>query len=194
MKRLSLSKHYEYLSVWERIRLRLRAIDRKDEAEEELLVAAAPVEKWALHHHSMTELMLHIMALLYVTEQLEHTGWYFWVALNIDDEGDLEDVNDMLGLMNTHSYCFRVKALGWRKFCESIEVDPDALVRANQSGTLLENCEKQMCEIAPTADELSSLLRKHGMEVGPLKTADSECESWRGMLDRMNGLPTGFRR
>jgi hypothetical protein len=51
----SLTRNYQYLSIWERVQLRLKARQRKDEVEEERLHDSAPERSLPLKHRLLAD-------------------------------------------------------------------------------------------------------------------------------------------
>jgi hypothetical protein len=49
---------------------------------------------------------------------------------------------------------------------------------------ILKVCEDKMREFAPTAEDLAEWFRDHDEDPGPLITDESECRSWRDLLER----------
>ena len=187
----TLTRHYEHLSVWERVRLRLAAQAREDEVEEHRLNDTAPILQVPTRSHFRTELVLHTFALMYVAEQLESASWHFFAQMKLR-EGDVTDP-DVLGSLAaiacTHAFCFHIRMLGWKKFCRSLGVDPDALVEGNHNGIMLKFCAEKIGEFAPTAEELTGWFRSKGQEPGTLISVESVYQSWRQLLEKATHEP-----
>lgn len=61
---------YDRLSVWERIPLLLAADARNDDVEYRRLFQSSPPQEHLFPNHLLAEQGLHVLALIYVTEQL----------------------------------------------------------------------------------------------------------------------------
>ena len=92
-------------------------------------------------------------------------------------------------LLAVHARKFRVNALGWRRFCESIGVDGDALVAGNDQGVLLRFCAKRMSEIPPEAEPI---FRRAGVETERPEDVEAEYRSWRRLLEKATSEPPLF--
>ena len=180
-------RYYEHLAPSERVRLVLEAQKRGDDAEATRLFDSAPARMIDLKHHQLGETVLHTLALVYVSEQLEAAGAYFFAAMKI--VGGVEDLADeelrfLLFCYDVHAYVFHIKAQAWRKACEGLGLDPDHLVQSNYLGWLLPFCEGQMGTMAPSRERLEERFRDLGYDPTDLITVESQTESWRGLLKR----------
>src|SRR5262245_13485362 len=84
----ALSRLYDRLTVWERIPLLLAAGARHDDAEYRRLADASALRTWRLPEHSLAELALHVLALIYAGEQLDAAGGYFFALCRLGDADD----------------------------------------------------------------------------------------------------------
>src|SRR5262249_35066791 len=85
MNPLGLTKLYDHLAVWERIPLLLAAHARGDHSEHQRLFDASPLRTWQCPEHLLAEQALHVLALVYIAEQLNRGATYFFVRLQMSN-------------------------------------------------------------------------------------------------------------
>src|ERR1700722_13087449 len=107
-----LANYYDQLTIWERIPLRIAAEARGDELEAQRLLNSAPTRRWYLPNHLMAEQALNVLALIYITEQLDAAAAYFFAVWQMDGEPD-----DWSFSADASAYFFTANAEAWRKFC-----------------------------------------------------------------------------
>jgi len=180
-----LARLYDRLTVWERIPLLLAAEARGDEAEYRRLFDASPLRTWRGSEHLLAEQALHLLALIYVGEQLDAAANYFFALWQLDDAGDPRPEDWLLLMIEVNAYFFTANAEAWRRFCGKLDIAADALTAANHPGWLLPVCEERMPAQAPTAEAVQARLRKAGREVSQLVTADRLLARWRSRLRAM---------
>lgn len=163
---------------------------RGDEAERQRLHNGAPLLDYRMPDYMLGSLFLHILASVYVTEQLENVAGYWhatWWFCNRDDEDtDAETWHYMADL---HAYMFTVNAEAWRRFCAEENIAAAALTAGNGESWMwmLKHAEERMPTVAPTRDEIASCLRSHGFDDPHPVTADSLLARWRNTLNQMGG-------
>lgn len=179
MNTKGLARMYDTLGMWERLPLRLAAQARGDETEAHRLLG--PVRAMYLREPMWTELALRVMALIYLTEQLDAAaGFLFarWMAGG-------EEADDWAFTAAAYAYFFTANAAAWRRFCADLGVDPEALARSNTRGGMLSLCEPYLPGEAPSAEQMRQMMS--GRTDAELVTADCLYDSWRSLLDSLGG-------
>jgi hypothetical protein len=184
MKGTGLEKLYDRLTVWERIPASVAAAARDDEAEYRRLFNTSRLWPWLVPEHLPSELALHILALIYVGEQLDAAATYFFVLWKMRDRGEPRPGDWRTGA-EACAYFFAANADAWRRFEADLNILPGTLAAGNHQGWFLRFCEEQMPANAPTADALRALLEAGGQEVPQLVTADDLLADWRNLLQSM---------
>jgi hypothetical protein len=180
-----LARLYDRLTIWERIPLLLAAEARGDEAEHRRLVDSSPLRTWRASEHLLAEQALHLLALIYVGEQLDAAASYFYALWQLDDADDPRPEDWLLLMIDVSAYFFTANAEAWRRFCRELDIAADALTAANHQGWFLPFCEERMPAHAPTAEAVQARLRKAGRDVSQLVTADRLLARWRSRLRAM---------
>ncbi len=175
------------LSRRERV-VRLLSVETKgDYTERRLLEHATP---WCVYHlrdTMMPTLMLHLMTLMYVTEQLESAFWVansmFCAVIDGDADGQWDDVGVAA------AYRFRIGHEAWAGFTTKLGVDGDRLVRGNYLGNALVTYGSKICDLAPTFEEAQVLFQRLGQRVGrtdgSIATAATLEREWRELFDEV---------
>jgi len=182
----NLSRHYERLNPWERVRLRLAAGARKDDVEEQRLFEHSPTRIVPIPTHLQNEVVLHTFSLMYLTEQLESIASFFFARMQFM-EGHIKDadlLSDLAGMAGANAYCFQKRMLGWKRFCRSIGLESDTLLSGNYSGLMLEAFDGKVQDVAPTPEVLIDWFQSRGLSPGTLIDEESEYRSWRGLLEK----------
>jgi hypothetical protein len=182
MKMRRLAGMYDRLSVWERIPLLLAADARADDVEYRRLFDSAPPQAHEFPDHLLVEQGLHVLTLIYVTEQLDAAASYFFAVFQMPHD----ETDDWLFAASAAAYFFATNAAAWRTFCEELSLSPETLVAASYRGGFLKLIEEGMIERAPTAEELRSLRLAAGRSDEPLVTTADLVESWKSTLLAMN--------
>jgi hypothetical protein len=191
MKGNGLTRLYDRLSIRERIPLLVAAHNREDDVEYQRLFHASPVRTWHFPEHMLAEEMLHVLALNYVSEQLDAAAVYFFAREQAAHE-DEPKPDDWLLAIATSAYIFAVNADAWRRLCSEQGIAPEALVAANYRGSFLPICEENLTAEAPTHDALHAMYRECGRELGKLVTADDRLKDWQARLQEVtHDSPTG---
>src|SRR5262245_23467037 len=115
MNTSGLARLYDRLTVWERIPLLLAAEARGDEREYRRLFDASPLRVWHVAEHLLAEQALHVLALMYVGEQLDAAVSYFFALFQMANADDRRP-QDWLLLAESAAYVFAVNADAWRRF------------------------------------------------------------------------------
>jgi len=174
----SMGPQYSPLTRRERTVRLLAAQAAGDRTQVGLLMHATPICTYLLPDTMMVEHLLHIMTLMYVSEQLEQAALcinaMFCDLIETDDEWDY--------VGNIAAYLFRIGREGWHQFTKAIGVDANFLFKENHQGTMLEQYGDKICEIAPSAEELQAKMAKAGNPQVRLKTADDNFRSWRRLF------------
>ena len=113
----------------------------------------------------MAEHALHVLALIYISEQLDAVASYFFALwrLEADDDPRLED---WLLTAEGHAHFFVANADAWRRFCQELDVAPHVMTAANYTGWFLR-------------------FRESGRHIPEPVTADRLLAGWRSRLQAM---------
>jgi hypothetical protein len=181
-----LARLYDRLSIWERIPLLLAADARDDASEYRRLSETAPVRTWQFPEHLLAEQALHVLALIYVGEQLDAAARFLFALWQLGGDDD-PDAEEWLLAANACAYFFAANADAWRRFCAGLDIEAGALTAANHPAWFLPYCEEHMPAYAPTAEALQARFQASGWNTSPLVTADSLLASWQNLLHSMTG-------
>ena len=179
-----LARLYGRLTIWERIPLLLAAEARGDEAEYRRLFNSSAPRAWRFPEHLLAEQALHVLALIYVGEQLDAAASYFFALWKMGDPDELGP-RDWHLKADSCAYFFAANLDAWRRFCSGLGIAPEALTAANHRGRFLHFCEARMPANAPTLEGLQVRLGESGPDAAQLVTADSLLAGWRGLLQEM---------
>jgi hypothetical protein len=186
MTSTGLTKLYAHLLPRERLPLILAAQARGDESEQQRLAASAPVRVWRLPDYAIGDLAANVLALVYVSEQLDYAANYWHALWRLEDADDADPATWRLAA-DVSAYVFARNAEAWRSFWQELHIDADALSAANHHGWLLRYCEERMPGVAPTREELAARLRRHGADDPQPVTADDLRASWRQLFEACAG-------
>jgi hypothetical protein len=181
-----LSKLYNRLTIWERIPLLFAAEARADNAEHGRLFNSSRIRLWHLPEHLLAEQALHVLALIYVGEQLDAAASYFHALWRLADS-TYPRSEEWLLIAEVNAYTFTANADAWRRFCTELGIQPESLVAANYFGWFLGYCEENMPRNAPSANALEERIRVAGLFDSQLVSADDLLASWHEMLRNMTG-------
>jgi hypothetical protein len=183
-----LAKLYDRITVWERIPLLIAAQARGDDAEYKRLFDASPRRTAHIPEHLLDEHSLHVLALIYLGEQLYLAASHFFFLFKLQAPDDPQP-EDWLIAAESNAYIFARNAEAWRRLCSELSIAPEALYRP---GPFLRYCEEKMQANAPTAEALQALFREWGRDAPQLVTADELLIGWRNLLqDMTHGAPPG---
>jgi hypothetical protein len=176
-----LDRLYHRLTVRERIPLLVAAEARGDDVESRRLSETSPIQTWWFSEHLIYEQALHVLALIYIGEQLDAAATYFFAhwRMDVDDERSVEHWGR---IAQAEAYFFTANSEAWRRLCAELGVDANDLIAANHNGRMLKNCEQQMPSHAPSAETMQSLLRDANCEPADIVTVDHLLKSWRRLL------------
>src|SRR5262249_27155934 len=127
---------------------------------------------------------LHVLALMYVGEQLDAAASYFFALFQMGNTDDPRP-QDWLLQAESAAYFFAVNAEAWRRFCTELGITADTLTAANHHGWFLHYCEQNMPANAPTTEALHARFRGTGREAPHLVTPDDLLASWQSLLTAM---------
>lgn len=167
----------------ERLVRLLKAEKSGDRTELRLLQQTTQYRRYRFTDVQLPQMMLNVMAMQHVNEQLEHATSVLLALWNTAAFGDEHGDWNFIGMSS--AFFFRTGTEGWRMFGEWLGVDVDYLVKENYKGTMLETCTENICNIAPSPDEIKALLAEHGLPEPQLPTAESVHKSWRRMIAQM---------
>ena len=191
MNPTTLTRSYQYLSAWERVKLRLAAHSRKDEVEEQRLDGSAPTTPLPFKHHQLTEVAINTFTLIYITEQLDAASSYFYALFKLpkgDEEIDAAQDDDLRLLLMLHdfnAYLFHIRAKAWRRLWTEIGIDPDHLVASNYFGWMLKHFEENVIPFVPDQERILRRMAEQGQAPGKIVDAESEYRSMRDLLREM---------
>ena len=168
----------------ERLVRLLAAQKKNDHTELRLLEHATEYRYYRFPDTQFPMMLLQVLAMQYVNEQLERATAVLLSLWNTAAFGDEDGDWDLMGM--TNAYMFRIGMEGWLLFCERFGVDSDDLVQGNYKGMMLETCSQNICNIAPSAEELKAYLAEKGeAKERDFVTAEDQCKSWRRMIGQM---------
>jgi len=124
MNATAVVKHYYLLTPEERFRLILAASGRGDEAERGRLGRSGAAKALSMPDHAPWALAFRELAQRAYLELLEEAARYL-DALAAED-----DAPDASGLALAAGFVLRLKAEGWKRFCEGLSVPPWLLWQA----------------------------------------------------------------
>jgi hypothetical protein len=173
-----LAKMYHGLTVQERLPLLLAAEKRGDKVEHQRLAQSAPPSLWQMPDYQHRLQGLNILALSYVTEQLEHLANYWHASWRLTDSED-EKPADWLMTRDVSAYVFCRQAEAWGQFCAEENVDANQLIAGNYSGWILDYCAAGIADHAPSRETLIATLKASGRVDPQPVTTESFIEKWR---------------
>jgi hypothetical protein len=173
-----LAHMYDLLTAKERLPLILAAEKRGDEIEQQRLESSAPWGELHCRDYLFRAQMVHVLTLIYVTEQLDHLANYWHSNWRLKATPD-ERPEHWLTIRETSAYLFCCNAEAWRRFCQEQNFNHEQLIAQNYFGRILDYCTEHMPNNAPSREELEGTLQALG-EAGPVHaTADTLLEKWR---------------
>jgi hypothetical protein len=143
-----------------------------------LLEHATPSLSYALPDTLIPQQMLHIMALMYATEQLEQAVLCINAMFCQTIDPDPEQDDEREAIAKSAAYLYRIGHDAWHQFMGSLGIDPALLVEANYLGCMLEFCDEKICRIVPSAEETEAILAQFGRPGATLKTAADLEKRW----------------
>lgn len=171
---------------------------KHDDKEEKLVGEETPRVLYEVPDTTFPLQMLHTIALIYVTEQLEYAGMVAnarGMVLQSSEATEGEQALFWLKVILIYSYMFKVGREGWELFCNRIEIDGELLVGENYQGVLLEMLGDNVVGLAPSAEEVRKVVFEDGGGDGEREenaeatsrtviTAESKAKVWRMMFIR----------
>ena len=175
----------------------LMAQAKHDDKEEKLVGEETPRVLYEVPDTTFPLQMLHTIALIYATEQLEYAGMVAnarGMVLQSSEAAEGEQALFWLKVILIYSYMFKVGREGWELFCNQIEIDAELLVRENYQGVLLEMLGDNVVGLAPSAEEVRKVVfeevdgeRREESAEATSRTvinAESKAKVWRMMFIR----------
>ena len=175
---------YDRITLWQRISLLTAADSREDGPKYRRLFEASPLRTWRFPEHLLAEQALHVLALIYVGEQLVAATGYCFALWRMEHATDPRP-EAWLCAAEARAYFFTANANAWRRFCGQLAIVPDALTAANHHGRMLRYCEETLPAGAPTRVAMEARFRETGRDVSQLVTADDLLASWQVLLQAM---------
>jgi hypothetical protein len=177
----NLRKNYKTLSLIERHSLFLAAIIRKDESEENAVVAASPVKIYEAP--DFTHLYSKILSLLMIVIIHKADAWTNWQLFG-EMESDRADGHSRLAL-----YFFFVYSDAWAAICEKLNFDAETLAEMMFPGCFLIHriaiADKNFRKLAFTEAEAREFVNRFAGEQKFAMTLESKIEEFCNFL----GLP-----
>lgn len=133
---------------------------RNDDVERRRLFDASPLRTLRVPEHLNAELAVHVLTLIYVGEQLNVAGTYFFARSQAHDATTDLEIADWLFMVDLSAYVFAVNAETWRRFCSGLGINSWALTTANHPSWFLRLCEERMPVNALSADALQARWRR----------------------------------
>lgn len=130
----------------------------------------------------MPRMALNTLALMYITEQLDHLATYWYALWRLNDAEDKKPL-DWKVCADTSSYVFACNSQAWKRFCAHLNIDATLLTTGNYRGWILTYAETHMPNAAPSRDDLRSTLRECGVEDPHPVTADDLLADWLKTFD-----------
>ena len=168
------------ISREERLKRLLAAEAQGDEKEQRLMEHLTPTYSYALKDTAMPRMLLHIMALMYVADQLDHAAMYFFAVGQIEAKQDPNGTWDYVG--GIHAYRYKVECDGWELFTQELGIDGQKLVTDNHQGSLLQLIGDRLYAEAPTSEVVAARLAEAGQGQVTPTTGESIAKGWRAML------------
>jgi hypothetical protein len=168
------------LSRRERLVRILVAEKSGDKTQLQLLEETTRYRTYRFPDTQLPSAMLNVMALLYVGEQLEHATMCLLALWNTVLLGDEDGAWDRMAMCG--AYRFKIGRDAWRQFTEKVGIDGDHLVRGNYQGLMLEMCGENICDLAPSAEEMRASLAASGQPVDDLISVEALRKSWHQMF------------
>ena len=188
MQMNTLTNMYEDLSAEERASMMFAALTRDDETEVNRLMDSAPMLNWRMCHHSGVAGVLVLLAQHRRNEQLEAAANYTLARwrLQMADENATEDEAGKVGMWacvaDTSAYLYHIGEEAWNTFCDEIGVTSADLLDGAPGQWIIDLCDLNMADVAPTRDELKKQLRAWNGQFdhsGELVDVEFLTEQWR---------------
>ena len=122
-----LARHYDKLTVWERLPLMLAALNRGDDAEVERLAGSAPTRPALVPHYYGLWQGLALLGVCHQMIQLERLCRLF-AATGLTGAGEVgqDEGHRRLRML---AFRFVVDADAWKLLCAGVPIDPEAMLR-----------------------------------------------------------------
>jgi hypothetical protein len=189
MNTTRLAKHYGALAPWERVALVVAAAARDDAQEVERLCQSAPRVGYTVPDHLGHLEGIGFVSLLYMVRQLDLACLYWQTAGVLEsysadgvDAHSRRPCDRLYRVMRGLGYVLRTHAEAWRRLCEELAIDPDALTRGlwgrDALARALDAAESDAC----TADEMRRSVQARD-PAGEVVTVESSLAGLRQVLD-----------
>ena len=122
-----LAQLYPRFTIWERIRLFLAASHRSDDHEYRRLFTTSPMQTWHFSEHMLAEAAVHVLALIYISEQLDAATNYFFPLWKLQDADDPQPEH-WRQAVEVYAYVFTANAEACRRFCHGLGVEPPSVL------------------------------------------------------------------
>ena len=187
---------YDVLTAQERASMMFSALSREDETEVNRLMDSAPMMNWRMCHHNGVANALIFLAQHRRNEQLEAAANYWFATsrlLRADEEAakdEGEKIQMWKNMADVFSYLYFVGEEAWNRFCDEIGVHPADLMDGAPGQWIIDLCDLNMADVAPSKDELTQQLREWNEQFcRGGEAVDAEClvEQWRGLYRELLG-------
>lgn len=170
------------LSRRERLVRILVAEQSGDKKQLKLLEETTRYRTYRFADTQFPSMMLNVMTLIHVSEQLEQATMCLLALWNTSAFGDEDGTWDQMAKYG--AYRFKIGREAWLQFTEKLGIDGHHLVRDNYQGLMLEMCGDNICNIAPSAEEVRTSLASAGHPVDELISVDTLRKCWQQMFAR----------
>jgi hypothetical protein len=164
----SVAKLYPQLTPRERLPLIFAASARGDEAERDRLVRAAPKKAYQVPHHFGLADGVQMQVMFHLLRMLDVVGMFWlgtWLVADAEDfpgpEGKAR-LGRMRGFVRALAYSFTIHADGWKRFCESWQLDGEELLNSLPGYGTVQAAEEYVRSMAFTAEEATDWIRRSG--------------------------------
>lgn len=191
MNTKGLAKLYGLLTPPERLPLIMAAVERGDDAEADRLTRSAPRIHLALpDYHGLAD-GLNLLSFFHAMGQLD-LGLQYWhtSALAAEweefvvDEEDEARAERMGACARLAAYRLRVQADAWRRLCDGLKIDPEALLRDLPCYDTLRRTEEAARLLAWTPEEATVQLRRLGAADAVAPTVEGVARAMRAFIDQ----------
>jgi hypothetical protein len=210
----ALNKLYHQLTAQERLALMIAAGRREDTSERKQLADTAPRQQYEKsHHHNLATALLetarlHLLTLLDLAAKYWQwwglCGWQLWKRqiTNVADPGAAveagldpaeEDEVRQHGLLRYHAFLFVTHVDGWKKFCATWPIEPEALLDYLPGWDMVTRTETPAREHAYSLEDAALFLLSEtpipeesaeDIALPAVITVEGLAEAWQSILDR----------
>jgi hypothetical protein len=179
------AKHYDRLTVRERLALLTAAMARGDRVEAGRLSDAAPQRRYLMAHHSYKFLVYTTLALTHRIELLDLAALLIrmvGMADVMDAAGSHDHAERVNAAAEFVGFMYTVEREAWRLFCEKVGTHPDAYGGCLAGADTLAHADRLVGGWAFTAAQAAAYVREErGEDPVPVPTAEGKAAEWYGL-------------